>query len=59
MNGPGGEILTMRIPDRSLVLSQARALDQIPHEERGPLHGAAVAVKDIIDTKGTTRPSHA
>lgn len=37
--------------DSDLVLSQARALDQIPHDQRGRLHGVAIAVKDIMDTK--------
>jgi NCS1 family nucleobase:cation symporter-1 len=37
-------------PDQ--VLRQARALDQIPVGMRGPLHGVAVAVKDVIYTKG-------
>ncbi|KFA50073.1 hypothetical protein S40293_08597 [Stachybotrys chartarum IBT 40293] len=36
-------------PDQ--VLRQARALDQIPVGMRGPLHGVAVAVKDVIYTK--------
>ena len=35
-----------------LVLEQARKLDQIPPESRGPLHGVAIAVKDVIYTKG-------
>lgn len=34
------------------VLAEARRLDQVPIEERGPLHGVAVAVKDVIYTKG-------
>ena len=34
-----------------LVLSSARALDKIPAEQRGPLHGVAVGVKDVIYTK--------
>ncbi len=34
------------------VLEQARKLDQIPLESRGPLHGVAIAVKDVIYTKG-------
>lgn len=34
------------------VLSQARKLDQIPPEKRGPLHGIAIGVKDVILTKG-------
>jgi Asp-tRNA(Asn)/Glu-tRNA(Gln) amidotransferase A subunit family amidase len=38
--------------DVELVLAQARKLDQIPPDKRGPLHGVAVGVKDIILTKG-------
>lgn len=34
------------------VLEQARALDKIPTSERGALHGVAVAIKDVIYTKG-------
>lgn len=37
--------------DPELVLQQARQLDQIPPEKRGPLHGVAVGVKDVILTK--------
>lgn len=37
--------------DPKLVLRQARALDQIPYAERGPLHGIAVGIKDAINTK--------
>lgn len=37
-------------PDQ--VLEQARKLDAVPQEERGPLHGVAIAVKDVIYTKG-------
>ncbi|KAL2687751.1 hypothetical protein Neosp_005315 [[Neocosmospora] mangrovei] len=40
--------------DPDLVLSQARALDQIPEDQRGPLHGLAIGVKDVMDTKGKT-----
>lgn len=36
-----------------LVLEQAKALDAIPPAERGSLHGTAIAVKDVIYTKGT------
>lgn len=36
-----------------LVLDQARRLDQTSPEQRGPLHGVAVGVKDVIYTKGT------
>jgi len=38
--------------DPERVLAQAKQLDQIPPEERGPLHGISVAVKDVIYTKG-------
>jgi hypothetical protein len=31
--------------DSDLVLAQARALDQIPADKRGPLHGIAIGVK--------------
>jgi Asp-tRNA(Asn)/Glu-tRNA(Gln) amidotransferase A subunit family amidase len=37
--------------DSELVLQRARELDQIPLEKRGPLHGVAVGVKDVILTK--------
>ncbi|KAI3324582.1 amidase signature enzyme [Xylariaceae sp. AK1471] len=37
--------------DSALVLSQARALDQVPQGQRGPLHGLAIGVKDIMNTK--------
>jgi Asp-tRNA(Asn)/Glu-tRNA(Gln) amidotransferase A subunit family amidase len=33
------------------VLEQARKLDAVPVEERGPLHGLPVGVKDVIYTK--------
>ena len=38
--------------DPEHVIKQAKALDAIPKEERGPLHGIAIAVKDVIYTKG-------
>ncbi|KAL3418313.1 glutamyl-tRNA amidotransferase subunit A (amidase) [Phlyctema vagabunda] len=34
-----------------LVIQEAKKLDAIPAEERGPLHGIAVGVKDVILTK--------
>ncbi|PTD07630.1 Glutamyl-tRNA [Fusarium culmorum] len=37
--------------DPALVLSQARALDKLPIEERGPLHGLPIGIKDIMNTK--------
>ncbi|GAA5994951.1 amidase [Rhodotorula paludigena] len=33
------------------ALAQARALDALPADKRGPLHGLPVAVKDVILTK--------
>lgn len=51
-----GQILTAKLTsagaDPDLVLSQARALDKVPVDQRGRLHGVAIAVKDIMDTKG-------
>ncbi len=38
--------------DPEYVLSQARELDALPVDQRGPLHGVAIAVKDVILTKG-------
>lgn len=37
--------------NRNYVLEQAKALDAVPVSERGPLHGVAIAVKDVIYTK--------
>ncbi|KAL4966476.1 amidase [Aspergillus stella-maris] len=37
--------------NRDLVLEQARKLDAIPEDQRGPLHGVAIGVKDVIYTK--------
>ncbi|KAJ6781529.1 hypothetical protein PWT90_05016 [Aphanocladium album] len=33
--------------DRDYVLEQARALDAVPFEQRGPLHGMPIGVKDF------------
>ncbi|KAK4200780.1 amidase [Triangularia verruculosa] len=33
------------------VLAQAKALDKIPDDKRGPLHGIPVGIKDVISTK--------
>ncbi|KAF5601435.1 amidase [Fusarium pseudoanthophilum] len=40
--------------DPKAVLEQARKLDQVPKDQRGPLHGLPVGIKDIILTKGKT-----
>ncbi|KAH8681859.1 amidase signature domain-containing protein [Xylariales sp. PMI_506] len=37
--------------DPEYVIEQAKKLDQVPQEQRGPLHGMAVGVKDVIYTK--------
>ncbi len=37
--------------DPDLIIESARILDSIPIEARGPLHGVAVGVKDVILTK--------
>ncbi|KAF2217661.1 hypothetical protein CERZMDRAFT_31713 [Cercospora zeae-maydis SCOH1-5] len=37
--------------DGNQVIEQARALDKLPKDQRGPLHGVAVAIKDVIYTK--------
>ena len=38
-------------PDQ--VLNEARQLDSVPIEKRGPLHGLPVGIKDVMLTKGT------
>lgn len=38
--------------DPMYVIEQARTLDAVPVSDRGPLHGVAIAVKDVIFTKG-------
>jgi Asp-tRNA(Asn)/Glu-tRNA(Gln) amidotransferase A subunit family amidase len=38
--------------DADYVIKQAKALDVVPSTERGRLHGVAIAVKDVIYTKG-------
>jgi amidase len=37
--------------DPEFVMEQAKNLDRVPVDNRGPLHGVAIAVKDIIYTK--------
>jgi Asp-tRNA(Asn)/Glu-tRNA(Gln) amidotransferase A subunit family amidase len=44
--------------DPEYVIREARRLDQVPFQERGPLHGLPIAVKDIIYTKGTFRKQY-
>lgn len=37
--------------DAELVLRQAQALDQIPQEQRRPLQGMAIGIKDVVNTR--------
>ena len=48
---PGVKAWAYLNPD--LIIAEARKLDQVPAEKRGPLHGVAIGVKDVILTKGT------
>jgi amidase len=36
--------------DHSMALERARALDRLPADRRGPLHGIPVAIKDVTET---------
>lgn len=36
--------------DREAALAQGRALDRLPGDRRGPLHGIPVAIKDVTET---------
>lgn len=53
MNAHVGACCSTAYLDPELVLSSAQELDRIPSNERGPLHGVAIGVKDVIYTKGT------
>ncbi|GEM06396.1 amidase family protein [Rhodotorula toruloides] len=44
--------------DPVYALEQARALDALPREKRGPLHGLPVGVKDIMLTKDMPTQYH-
>ena len=41
------------LPLADSALERARTLDRLPRNERGPLHGVPIAVKDIISVKGS------
>jgi Asp-tRNA(Asn)/Glu-tRNA(Gln) amidotransferase A subunit family amidase len=43
--------------DPDYVIKQAKELDAVPRPERGPLHGVAIAVKDVIYTKREFDPA--
>lgn len=38
--------------DPSNIIDQARRLDNTPREERGPLYGIPIGIKDVIYTQG-------
>ncbi|GJN76663.1 hypothetical protein PLIIFM63780_000149 [Purpureocillium lilacinum] len=46
-----GEIHAWVHFDKEAILSQARALDAVPTESRGLLHGVAIGIKDIFLTR--------
>ena len=46
------------ISDKASILDQAWFLDQVRRDERGPLHGAAIAIKEARSTKGAVVPSY-
>jgi len=41
------------LPLADSALERARALDRLPRDDRGPLHGVPIAVKDIISVEGS------
>ncbi|KHN98974.1 glutamyl-tRNA(Gln) amidotransferase subunit A [Metarhizium album ARSEF 1941] len=43
--------------DENAVLDQAKKLDELPAERRGPLHGLAVGIKDIFLTRDSDMPT--
>ena len=43
--------------DLTHVLSKARVLDRVPHDQRGLLHEVAFGIKDVIATTGGVGPS--
>ncbi|KAG7406599.1 Glutamyl-tRNA(Gln) amidotransferase subunit A [Fusarium oxysporum f. sp. rapae] len=47
----GDDVKAWAYLDPKAVLEQARALDRVPKDQRGPLHGLPVGIKDIILTK--------
>ncbi|QSZ30985.1 hypothetical protein DSL72_000546 [Monilinia vaccinii-corymbosi] len=58
IKGRDGMVKAWAYIDAQLVLDQARSLYQVPHDQRGPLHGVTVAIKDVINTKGNLQSSH-
>jgi aspartyl-tRNA(Asn)/glutamyl-tRNA(Gln) amidotransferase subunit A len=48
-----GGLGSFLLPMADSALERARTLDRLPRDERGPLHGVPVAVKDIISVEGS------
>lgn len=38
--------------DNKTILAEAKRLDEMPRASRGPLHGVAIGIKDVLLTKG-------
>lgn len=56
INQRDGVIKAWAYIDPEYVLAQAKRLDLVPFDERGPIHGMPIAVKDVIYTKGDLLP---
>jgi len=50
VNGPVNAIIALQ--DRDALMAAARAADAVPMDQRGPLHGLPMAVKDLAGVKG-------
>jgi aspartyl-tRNA(Asn)/glutamyl-tRNA(Gln) amidotransferase subunit A len=48
-----GDLGAFLLPMADSALERARTLDRLPRNERGPLHGVPIAVKDIISVEGS------
>ena len=43
-------VVSLRPPDA--LIAEARAADQMPKDQRGPLFGLPIAIKDLANAKG-------
>jgi aspartyl-tRNA(Asn)/glutamyl-tRNA(Gln) amidotransferase subunit A len=48
-----GALGAFLLPLSDSALERARRLDRLPRNERGPLHGVPIAVKDILSVEGS------
>jgi hypothetical protein len=53
INQRDGHIQAWVFLDAKGAINQAKTLDELALEQRGPLHGVPVGIKDIIAVKGT------